>query len=906
MLKSKASKENDAINLISPSELKNEYYGSLENEEDDTFVEMQEVNDGFIEFTTDPQEEEKVNFFSDGKTRIDFVLVWEEELQKLPESVRAENVDGASETHQEAKVTTKLAQETRWRNKFLDNLGRNGLLMEMHETQNEKHRIHYVLLSVPWKVLCLYAEDMKLHVPLQASVNSHSNWSEELLSKLGIHNIMSEDFPNTPMEYYTCPFRRSKLERYLNNKNKEDFFTNTQRHQIVYEILARTKYGLQRKAQIGINGLLTANVFTAAFPLHDGPYQTRGEQGEQLSRRQVLYEHWARWGKWYKYQPLDHIRNYFGEKIAFYFAWIGFYTGWLLPAAIVGTVVFIVGINLVLSDIPAKEICEQGNNYSMCPLCTKCKTWKLSSICSLFKVSQLFDNGGTVFFSIFMSLWAVSFLEYWKRKRAIMAHRWDCLDFEETEERPRPEFTVVAPMTTKNPITGSEEPYFPEKDRLKRIITSSMVILLLAAVVVIFLISVILYRTIMKILIYETGNSIVLATASRIASITGSVVNLLVILLLARVYTSLAHLLTRWEMHRTQSKYEDAFTFKVFVFQFINFYSSPIYIAFFKGRFVGYPEHYGSLLGVRNESCGAGGCLIELAQELLVIMVGKQIINNTQEFIIPKLKYWWQKRKLKGTAKEKPIPVQNPWERDYEQLIYEGLFDEYLEMVLQFGFITIFVAACPLAPLFALLNNWVEIRLDANKFVCEYRRPIVERAQEIGIWFNILETITMFAILSNAFLIAFTSDFLPRQYYQYVHQNNLTGYTDFTLAHSTSTSFNQQSNITCRYRDFRDPSGEFSLTYWKLLAIRLAFVFVFEHVVFFIVRLIDLLVPDIPESVEIKVKRERYLAKQALAENQVFLDQSESSNGFVSLRLSDTRAAVDKHDLPAIPEDAPV
>lgn len=33
--------------------------------------------------------------------------------------------------------------------------------------------------------------------------------------------------------------------------------------------------------------------------------------------------------------------------------------------------------------------------------------------------------------------------------------------------------------------------------------------------------------------------------------------------------------------------------------------------------------------------CGAGGCLIELAQELLVIMVGKQLINNIQEFISP-------------------------------------------------------------------------------------------------------------------------------------------------------------------------------------------------------------------------------------------------------------------------------
>lgn len=38
------------------------------------------------------------------------------------------------------------------------------------------------------------------------------------------------------------------------------------------------------------------------------------------------------------------------------------------------------------------------------------------------------------------------------------------------------------------------------------------------------------------------------------------------------------------EMHRTQTKYEDMFILKVFIFQFVNFYSSPVYIAFFKGR----------------------------------------------------------------------------------------------------------------------------------------------------------------------------------------------------------------------------------------------------------------------------------------------------------------------------------
>lgn len=99
-------------------------------------------------------------------------------------------------------------------------------------------------------------------------------------------------------------------------------------------------------------------------------------------------------------------------------------------------------------------------------------------------------------------------------------------------------------------------------------------------------------------------------------------------------------------------------------------------------RFVGYPGNYQSFLGVRNEEvssgqerhhachpsqgwctlqrhlpmlgvlpspcagpgrlraplplqCSPGGCFIELAQELLVIMVGKQIINNVQEVAIP-------------------------------------------------------------------------------------------------------------------------------------------------------------------------------------------------------------------------------------------------------------------------------
>ena len=72
-----------------------------------------------------------------------------------------------------------------------------------------------------------------------------------------------------------------------------------------------------------------------------------------------------------------------------------------------------------------------------------------------------------------------------------------------------------------------------------------------------------------------------------------------------------------------------------------------------------------------------------------------------------------------------------------------------MRAVLQFGFITIFVAAFPLAPFFALLNNWIEIRLDAHKFVYETRRPVAERAQDIGVWFTILDALAQFAVISN-------------------------------------------------------------------------------------------------------------------------------------------------------------
>ena len=76
-------------------------------------------------------------------------------------------------------------------------------------------------------------------------------------------------------------------------------------------------------------------------------------------------------------------------------------------------------------------------------------------------------------------------------------------------------------------------------------------------------------------------------------------------------------------------------------------------------------------------------------------------------------------------------------------------------LVIQYGFVTIFVAAFPLAPLLALINNIFEIRLDAYKYTTQMRRPIAQQVQDIGIWYSILEGMTYLAVVSNVIHLNF-------------------------------------------------------------------------------------------------------------------------------------------------------
>lgn len=80
-------------------------------------------------------------------------------------------------------------------------------------------------------------------------------------------------------------------------------------------------------------------------------------------------------------------------------------------------------------------------------------------------------------------------------------------------------------------------------------------------------------------------------------------------------------------------------------------------------------------------------------------------------------------------------------------------FTDYAEMVTQFGYVVIWSLVWPLAPVFALINNYIELRSDALKICKHVRRPLGDRVETIGSWLETLSIISWIGAITNATLI---------------------------------------------------------------------------------------------------------------------------------------------------------
>ncbi|KAM7243815.1 hypothetical protein CapIbe_004423 [Capra ibex] len=778
------------------------------------------------------------------------------------------------------------------REEFEHNLMEAGLELEK-DLESKSQGSVFVRIHAPWQVLAREAEFLKIKVPTKKMYEIKSQGSIAKTFNKILHKLSEPLKPRVPehsnsrMKNLSYPFSREKMYLY-DIRDKDTFFDNATRSRIVHEILKRTTCSRANNT-MGINSLIANNIYEAAYPLHDGEYD---RPGEDMNDRKLLYQEWARYGVFYKFQPIDLIRKYFGEKIGLYFAWLGLYTSFLIPSSVIGIIVFLYGCATIEEDIPSKEMCDQQNAFTMCPLCdTSCDYWNLSSACGTARASHLFDNPATVVFSIFMALWATMFLENWKRLQMRLGYFWDLTGIEEEEEHSRPEYeTKVREKMLKESnksgvqklgTSGTEaededdEDKLTWKDRFPGYLMNFASILFMIALTFSIVFGVIVYR-----ITTAAALSLNKATRSNVrvtVTATAVIINLVVILILDEIYGAVAKWLTKIEVPKTEQTFEERLILKAFLLKFVNAYSPIFYVAFFKGRFVGRPGSYVYVFdGYRMEECAPGGCLMELCIQLSIIMLGKQLIqNNIFEIGVPKLKKLFRKLKDETEPEEADSahskhPEQ--WDLDYSLEPYTGLTPEYMEMIIQFGFVTLFVASFPLAPVFALLNNVIEVRLDAKKFVTELRRPDAVRTKDIGIWFDILSGIGKFSVIINAFVIAITSDFIPRLVYQYSYSHNgtLHGFVNHTLSffnvsqlkegtQPENSQFEQEVQF-CRFKDYREPPWapnpyEFSKQYWAVLSARLAFVIIFQ----FLSVLVDWMIPDIPTDISDQIKREKSL-----------------------------------------------
>jgi len=91
--------------------------------------------------------------------------------------------------------------------------------------------------------------------------------------------------------------------------------------------------------------------------------------------------------------------------------------------------------------------------------------------------------------------------------------------------------------------------------------------------------------------------------------------------------------------------------------------------------------------------------------------------------------------------------------------------------------------AFPLAPLFAWLNNCVELRSDAYKLCTVFRRPEYQTRQDIGAWEIVFETIAVGAVITNALLIGFVGSQMATWFHtaHYEEQSQQERTTDWRL-----------------------------------------------------------------------------------------------------------------------------
>jgi len=200
-----------------------------------------------------------------------------------------------------------------------------------------------------------------------------------------------------------------------------------------------------------------------------------------------------------------------------------------------------------------------------------------------------------------------------------------------------------------------------------------------------------------------------------------------------------------------------------------------------------------------------------------------------------------------------------------------------MEMMVQFSFLVMFVTACPIAGLVCLLNNILEIRIDAIKLLDTKRRPVPVRVPGLQIWNQFMELLVKLGIVCNGAILAFTSEMVPMfTFYHLMNEpaNSTTTYAEFSLSQipmagwlNVSAARHGVSNSTykpeefCWYQGLRMPYKPFDLRqdYWQIHAMRVSFFAIYVCLFFLLMWLVNFFIDDTPREVKFRLRRNAYM-----------------------------------------------
>eukprot|EP01051_Picozoa_sp_SAG22_P012592 SAG22_NODE_1324_length_4742_cov_2.192117_1_plen_1423_part_00 len=497
---------------------------------------------------------------------------------------------------------------------------------------------------------------------------------------------------------------------------------------------------------------------------------TMTEMGKDLER-ETKYAHlhpWNREGKQFSplYMPVDDIRDYFGCEVGMYFSWVAMYTKSLTFASIVGMCSYLYQF---LTDITANE------------------------------------NPATVYYSVFFSIWSITFLSAWKQREVENAFLWGSEDFQ-VYERPRPNFKgrhVINPITKRETVE-----YSNQASRYVKLTMSQLLSFMLCYIVADLAVSATNVKHMQNPLIHETLASIHSSFAvdpngtaeqyhvvHKVVNwkVVASLLNLCLIVVSGLIYRGVAELLTKWENHRTQTEYQDNLITKQFSFEFINNYFVLFYIAYiepFKTKdYVLEGIRAGAIAPYANESS-----LGNVEFQMMIVFTIKTIGKTFVQVMKPRLQNKLRKQKL---VRERARVVgqagcMGVWcsartncccfdadtvewldelERDernvddeyaLEKSDSETIFDNFQEMVTQYGYLALFAPAYHLAPLLAFFKNVYTMREEAVRYCTQLRRPQWQPCESIGSWYTVLNVVGFLAVIVNSTMLCFVGSQLSQ------------------------------------------------------------------------------------------------------------------------------------------------